>query len=573
MRRSPVRRFVAVVLVATALAACTGAADSGGGDKGGSNVGREGGPRPEDMAADQTLRVHAFFRPPTFDPSRQPTGARGGNGLGRQYTEALLKPTPGVDPEKLDVMGAAATSYQVSPDGLTYTFRLREDAKFNDGRPVKADDFVYGWRRVIDPRLATPFGQVFASVVKGGEKAASLGPEADRAKVESALDDLGLRAVDDRTFEVSLAYPAAYFKWIATLHQGAPIRRDVVEKHGSDTWATKAETLVTNGPFKVSEMAANATTLVADRYHWEKPLLTKIVATHDVNLSSLWFTYLSNELDVSNGPPTVSSYLKALKDPPLKDEVLQFLELSTNWLQFNAAKAPFDNPLVRLAFAQAVDRKTALEVYEGLIGSSLTTLIPRGIPGHDPEAGPQEFDAAKAKATLQASGVDRAQFEDIKILTGPAQETDATFFVEQFDKHLGIKLGIERVGDTINSRVANGDFNLRTTFQGHSALYPDPQDFFDVFLSDSRQNESKWKNPDYDRLVRQANATTDQAERVRLYGQAQTILAEQAPAVFTMQPNRFFWIKPWVRGIARTPVDTAFLPGDIHSTKIWIARH
>lgn len=527
------------------------------------------------MAEDQTLRVYAFFRPPTFDPARQATGARGGNGLGRQYTEALLRPTPETDPAKLDAVAAAAERYDVSADGLTYTFHLREGGKYNDGRAVKAEDFVYAWRRLIDPRLATPFGQIFAAVVKGGERAASLGPKTDDAKVDSALDDLGLKAIDDNTFEVTLAYPASYFKWIATLHQGAPVRRDVVKKHGSDTWATRAETLITNGPFKVHEMAANATTLVPNQHYRERPLLTKIVATHDINAGSVWLSYQNNELDVSNGPSNVPAFLRAVKEPPLSLEVIQFLELSNNWLQFNAAKAPFDDPRVRLAFAQAVDRKTALAVYEGLVGKPLTSLIPAGIPGHMPAPGPQEFDPAKAKATLDSSGVDRAAFEGVKILTGPAQQTDAVFYAEQFEKHLGIKLEVEQIGDTttMNRRIAKGDYDMRTTFQGHGAVYPDPQDFFNVFLSDSRQNETGWKNREYDRLVRQASAVLDIAERLPLYAEAQRILVEEAPVSFFAQLNRIFWVKPWVRGITRTPVDTAFMPGDIYSTNIWIAKH
>jgi oligopeptide transport system substrate-binding protein len=288
----------------------------------------------------------------------------------------------------------------------------------------------------------------------------------------------------------------------------------------------------------------------------------------------LWLSYLNDELDVSNGPPTVAAYLKAVNEPPLDDEVVQFLELSTNWLQFNTAKAPFDDPRVRLAFAQAIDRQALHEVYEELAGKSLTTLIPQGIPGHSDELGRiQEFDPAKARATLAASGVDTSAFAGVKILTGPAQSSDAVYFAEQFKDHLGIELEVETAGDEVNSRVSRGDYHIRTTFQGHSALYPDPQDFFDVFLSDSRQNETGWKNREYDRLVKQANAAREMTERLPLYDEAHKILVEEAPVAFVSQLNRVFWVKPWVRGIARTPVDTAFLPGDIHSSEIWIPRH
>lgn len=529
------------------------------------------------MAEDQTLRVHAFFRPPTFDPTRQATGARGGNGLGRQYTEPLLKPEGGVvDPKKLDVVGAAAADYETSSDGLTYTFHLREDGKFNDGQPVRAADFVYGWRRVIDPRVGAPFATVFANAIKGGDRVMALPADASDEKAEAALGDLGLKAVDDFTFRVTLAHPAVYFKWIATLHQGAPIRRDVVEEHGSDTWANKANTLVTNGPFKVAEMGLNQATLIANPYHWDKPLLEKIVATFDTQAGANWVAYLNDKMGVSNGPPLPHAYASEMNNPERKDELLQYLELSNNWLQFNASNPPFDNPDVRRAFAQAIDRKGYLGEWDGVFARSLTTLIPDGIAGHNPDLGrAQEFDPGGARATLDSSGVETANFEDVKILTSPAQEADALVFADDIKQHLGISVGIDVVGDTatLAERVRKGKYHLKTTFQGHAALYPDPQDFFHVFLSNSGQNESRWKNREYDRLVKQADGTTDHATRMALYDQAHAILVEEAPVAFIAQLYRIFWVKPWVRGVTRTPVDTAFLPGDLHSNKIWIAKH
>nr|MDQ6948163.1 peptide ABC transporter substrate-binding protein [Actinomycetota bacterium] len=493
----------------------------------------------------------------------------------RQYAEALLKPKPGVlKASELDVQGAAADRYDVSPDGLTYTFHLRRDAKFNDGRPVVAADFLYGWRRVIDPRLTGPLGSVFANAVKGGEKAASLGPSADAATVDAALSELGLNALDDQTFQVTLAQPAPYFKWIATLHQGAPIRKDVVDRAGSDTWATKPETLVTNGPFKVTDIGQNAVTLEANPFYWKKPYLTKIVATYGIDPAPRWAAYLNNELDISNGPPT-ASYDATLKDPRFKDEVTTFLELSNNWLQFNTAKAPFDNAKVRLAFAQAIDRKAYLGGSSNS-GVALASLVPDGIPGFNPSAGAaQDFDPVKAKANLAASGVDARQFDGVKILTAPFQEPDAIIFTDMIKKNLGLTLGVETIGDTatLNSAIAKGDYWLKTTFQGYSALYPDPQDFFDVFLSTSRQNDAKWKNLEYDRLVKQADLSTDPTKRLQLYDQAQKIIVDEAPVAFLAQLNRTFWVKPWVKGIDRTPVDTAFMPGDFSTTTMWIAKH
>lgn len=565
------RRIVSLVLsVGLLVAACAGGEEAA--ERSGAAVDERA--KPENLAPNQTLNVYSFAKPTNFDPAKLSAGTFGADGLGRQYAEPLLKPEPGVlDPKKLDVTGAAAEEYDTSADGLTYTFRLRRDAKYHDGRTVTAGDFVYAWRRLIDPRVAAPLGRIFAGVVEGGQEAANLGPNASADVVEAALGKLGLRAVDDRTFEVKLAHRAPYFKWIATLMPGAPVRRDVVERFGTDTWATKPETLITNGPFKVSEIGPASVTMDANPHYWDKPKLSRLVAFYGLEPAPRWAKYLNGEIDVSNGPGSRARDA-ALADPRFKDEILRYLELSTQWLQFNTAKPPFDNARVRLAFAQAIDRNA----YQGAASEPLrprTTLVPQGIPGYNPGVGSlQEFDPAKAKATLDASGVDRQQLNGIKILTAPPQEPDALFLQDQLQKHLGITTTIESAdAATLNARVRQGDYQMRTTFIGHAARYPDPHDFFSVFLSNSRDNLMRWKNDEYDRLVRQAGATSDQDQRLRLYDQAHRILVEEAPVAFLAQLERVFWVKPWVRGIERTPVDTAFLPGDLYSKEIVIGAH
>lgn len=533
-------------------------------------------PAPEELAADQTLNVFSFFRPPSFDPGRQASGTIGGNGLGRQYTEPLLKPEAGVlDAEELDVIGAAAEGYEASDDGLVYTFALRENGRYNDGEAVEAEDFVFAWRRLVDPRLNTPLGSTFVSVVSGGSQAAALGPEAGDEVIDAALDGLGLRAVDATTFEVTLSQPAPYFKWIATLHQGAPIRQDIVDQFGSDTWAGDPETLITNGPFQVTEIGQTETTMVANPHYWNSAEvgLDRLVAGYGLEPAPRWARYLNGELDISNGPPP-ASYAAALNDPQFEDEIIRFPELSIGWLQFNTTRAPFDNPDVRLAFAQAIDREAYNRIAADT-GTPITSLIPEGLPGHDPEVGvPQAFDPDQARATLDASGVDPAVLEGITLITAPPQSTNAAFIADAMEEHLGITLSIESIGDsaTLNSRLAQGDYQARVTFVGHAANYPDPQDFFDVFLSGSRENQTGWTNADYDRLVTQADQTTDLDERLELYEEAHRILVEEAPVAFLVQLQRIFWVKPWVRGIERTPVDSAFFPGDLHSTAISIAE-
>src|SRR4029077_7438740 len=125
-----------------------------------------------------------------------------------------------------------------------------------DGVPVKAQDFVYAWQRLIDPRLAAPNETLFANAVLNGGRVSLLDPQRDAASIDNALNTLGLKAVDDLTFQVQLARPDPAFLWLAALPASAPIRKDVVVQSG-DKWATNPLTLVTDGPFKVSDMVKN----------------------------------------------------------------------------------------------------------------------------------------------------------------------------------------------------------------------------------------------------------------------------------------------------------------------------
>lgn len=521
------------------------------------------------LAAEQVLHINSFFQPPSFDPGRDP-GAFGPSALIRQYVEPLL----GLTADAKGVRGAAAQSYEVSSDGLTYTFHLRSDGRYNDGQPVKAQDFVYGWRRLLDPRLAAPLADTF-SLVRGAGELAALDPKADAAKIGLQLTTLGLAAPDDLTFRVTLAYAAPYFKFIAAIPAGAPIRQDVVEKYGFDRWASKPETLVTNGPFRVAErVTGQSVTLVRNPYFRQQPRLATIVAYQlsGSNVGVAWNKYLNNEIDISNGPPG-NSVVQALSDPVLGKQVLQYDEPSESWLTFNTKKAPFDNPKVRLAFTEAIDRRAYVQDFSRNLVEPLSGLIPRGIPGYDRRVGTAEsFNPDRAKALLASSGVAPSTLAGIHILTRNFTSKDTQFVQDQIQRNLGVTMTIDAVEDA-STQLSRGNFQVYGPDYAYGAAYPDPRLFMDQFLTGSTTTSTGWSDPGYDRLVRQADATTDSARRLFLYQQAEEMLLAQAPVAVFSQTKRLFWIKPWVKGIVSSPFDDADFPGDLFVGDIYIAQH
>ena len=196
------------------------------------------------------LRLMLEDQPATLDPGQTQFSYE--TAVLRAISEPLLKPTA----DLTGFVPAAAQSYEGNDAGTAYVFHLRSAAKYWDGTPVRAQDFVYAWQRLIDPRLAAYNESLFADAVLNGQRVSLMDPQRDAASIDAALATLGLKAVDDLTFQVQLAHPDPAFLWLATLPAGAPVRKDVVTKSG-DKWSAAPETLVTNGPFKVTEMVKN----------------------------------------------------------------------------------------------------------------------------------------------------------------------------------------------------------------------------------------------------------------------------------------------------------------------------
>ncbi|MHB1533567.1 MAG: ABC transporter substrate-binding protein [Acidimicrobiales bacterium] len=293
------------------------------------------------LAANQMLRLAVATMPRSLDPALASSSL-----FPHLYSEALLA----INPAGNNVVPAAAKSFGVSPNGLTYTFHLRNNGFFSNGQPVTAQDFVYAWRHLIDPRVAAPRGRLFAHQVKGGAQVASLDPKTAGPAIDAGLANLGLKAVNNKTFQVTLAQPSLDFKWIATLIDGAPVLKSAVSANSA--WATSPATLITNGVFHVSAInAGQSITLVPNSHYRAQPLLKTIVVSK-ATAAAEWTKYLNNEAEIAYPPEPLLH--AASVDPTLAKQIISFPIPSVEWTTFNTTKAPFNNPKVRAAFAEAM---------------------------------------------------------------------------------------------------------------------------------------------------------------------------------------------------------------------------
>jgi oligopeptide transport system substrate-binding protein len=523
------------------------------------------GPR---LAKDQTLRVLLDDQPATLDPGQ--TQYPYETAVLRAISEPLLKPTADLNA----LTPAAAQTYDVANNGTVYIFHLRSTAQYWDGTPVKAQDFVYAWRRLIDPRLAAPSEPFFAGAIFNGDAVSVLDPQRDASRIDGALDTLGLKAVDDLTFQVTLSHPNPAFVWIAAMPAGAPIRQDVVTKNG-DKWATMPDSLASNGPFRVSELAVHDhITVVPNTHYWgAKPKLTAIRFVVVNDGAAALTKYKNGDLDSIDVQPAQAA--SVANDAQLKQYLVKTPALTVFWITFRTNAAPLNNPKVRQAIATAIDRDAFVaQIFQGE-GMPAQTLIPKGMHGYAPDLGSaQTFDVAQARALLAASGVTAKQLSGVKFSYDQSSDfatATAKFIRDQLKANLGVDVTLDALdGNTLSSRLYTGDFQIAGPL-GWMADYPDPSDWFGLFITTNSSNFSFYQNKQYDNFVKVAGSDLQPDRRDQEYRQAQKMLVGDLPVAFLAQSVSWSLVRPYVRGATPTPVD--IWPGAMFPEQIYIAAH
>jgi oligopeptide transport system substrate-binding protein len=516
---------------------------------------------------DQSIRILLADRPASLDPGQ--TQYPYETAVLRAISEPLLKPNADMN----GVSPAAAERFDVSPSGTIYAFHLRANAQYWDGTPVKAQDFVYAWQRLIDPRLASPSEAFFAADVLNGDTVSLLDPRRDAGKFDAAVATLGLKATDDYTFQVTLSHRDPAFVWLAALPAGAPIRQDIVKATG-DKWATSPNTLLTNGPFKVSEMAAgDHLTVIPNPHYWgPHPTLTSIEFVIVIDGAAALTKYKIGELDVIDVQPAQAAGVAG--DARLSHELVKTPSLSVFWLAFRVTSSPLNNAKVRRAIAEAIDRAAFVaQVFQGQ-AIPAQTFIPQGMHGYSPSIGgaAQRSDVAAARASLASSGVSAKQLSGLRFSydrSDDFQKATAAFVRMQLKTNLGIDITLQGLDtNTFNSRLSSGNFQIAGP-RGWTADYPDPADWYPVFLMTSYRNVSFYQNQQYDNFVRAAGADPQPDRRDQEYQQAQAMLVSDAPVAFLAQTVSWHLVRPYVRGMTLTSVDE--WPGALFPTSIYIA--
>lgn len=435
-----------------------------------------------------------------------------------------------------------AESWDVSDDGLIYTFHLRDDAVWSDGEPVTAYDFEYAWRRLVDPLTGAYYSYLANCILNAAEIS-------ERKRDPS---ELAAAALDDKTFEVTLNEPAPYFEEIIALPSFFPVRQDIIEKYG-DQWIFNPDTYICNGPYMVSEWVHNLYIIMAPNPHYYDaddmgPDSIKFALMEDSK--AILSAFNRGEIDFTLKAP-IEEMPALLKSGQLKTAKYA----GAYYICFRTELEPFDDPLVREAFSLAIDRNSVANQIVGASGVPAAGFIPYGID--DVGTGPdfretggnyygisaEDYSAncTKARELLSKAGYpDGKDFIIVDYMNASGENLGAVgeALKKMWQNELGVTVNLKnRDSETTNGTGDGEEYSISGVIR--FAGYNDPLSFIESFLSDSVNNNAHYSNSEYDELVDTANTSTDRTVRMDAMHDAEDILMHDhavAPVYFYTMP-------------------------------------
>lgn len=530
MKVAKFKKKIAILLSAALTMSAVVGCSSSGNDAGGDGV---------------VLNVNVGPEPATIDPAKN--SAADGATLINHAFEGLMK----LDKDGKIVEGQAA-KYEVNDDQTVYTFTLRDDAKWSDNKDVTAEDFVYAWQRLVNPETGADYNYMIDMVLNANEI----------MEGKKKPEELGIKAIDEKTVEITLASQTPYFLEVCAFPATFPVRKDIVEANG-DTWSTDPETYIGNGPYKLKswEHQSKMTYVQNENYYGVEDLgpdTINFVLMEDQN--TILSAFKNGEILMGDDLP--SEEIDAMKDNGLKIES----QLGTYYLSINTQKDVLNNEKVREALSLAIDRNYIVEKVAKGGQIPADTFVPTGLTDSD---GNTEFhenatkwydvddykgNVKKAKELLKEAGYENGKgLPSIELMCNPGNEPIMEAVQNMWKENLG-------VNSTISSQDWNvfiqtrkdGDFQVAR--DGWLADYNDPISFIDMWVTGGGNNNAHWSNAEYDKLVQEIKSTTDSAKRYELMHKAEDILAKDSPVIPLYYYTDLYLISDKLEGMYTSPL-------------------
>ena len=510
--------LVLILIVSTVLAAC----GSNNKDEGATNKGSNAPNETPVEAKNQVLNINMSAEPPTFDPG-QAQDSQANTALKLMYEGLVRMDEAGKE------IPAAAESWEISPDGLQYKFNLRKDAVWSNGDPVTANDFVFAWQRVLDP--ATTPAPPYAYQLDYIQNATAY-----NAKEITDFSQVGIKATDEYTLEVTLANPTPYFLGLTSFYTYFPVHSSVKD---NAAWATDFKSMITNGAYTLTNwMTGQKLEFTKNDKYWDNASikLSKIEASLVESGASELSSYKSGQLHYAGAP---NGEIPSDAIPSLKKDLPNELDIkgtaSTYYYEFNVTAKPFDNAKIRKAFAMAINRQNIVE--QVTLGGQLPAFgfVPPGIKGSVDEFRNEYQDSFFTEDIEEAKKLLAEGMTEEGYTTLP----DITLIYNSSESHKKIALAVadmweNNLGVTINTETLEWGVFLETRQNFHSPVaragwssdYNDPMNFIDLWTTTSGNNDSGFSNAEYDQMVKDARVSQDNAERMESMAKAEKILIE-----------------------------------------------
>jgi len=482
--------------------------------------------------------------PKTIDPALN--GATDGGDIISNLYEGLVREQAGV------VKPGIAESWTISEDGKTVTFNLR-DSLWSDGSKLTAHDFEYSWKRAMDPETASEYSWIWEYTNVVGAQ--------DAAEGEGSLEDVGIKALDDHTFQVRLTHPTEYFISLAAFYHFMPVKQSSVESGPEGIWASDPELAISNGPFKLTRYTINeGLRMEKNPNYWKADdvRLSAIEVAFIDDLTTAYTAYQAGEFDfLSDVPPSEIPRLAA-EDP----EFYIFPLLGTYYYNFNLNLDMWKDVRVRRALTLAIDREKIAEI-QGKGSVPAAGFVPVGFVDH--RGNDFAETAANYGIPTDGSGIGEAKrllaeagypngegFPKFTIMynTSEGHQQVAEMVQEMWKTNLGIETALENQEWAVfQDTRKEGDYEVARG--GWLTDFMDPMGLLAIFQTDNAYNDPKYNNPDFDALVSKANGTIG-AEHFEALYEAERILMTELPIVPVYHYTEIYLSSPHVKNWTRS---------------------
>lgn len=531
-------------------------------------------------APSQTLRVNLGSYPDTIDPQKSSFV----NEIA--HLKLMYEGLTRLD-AKLETVPGSAEKWEYNSDATELTFTLRPNLKYSDGSLLNAKRFEYSILRNIDPNTAGEYASITDDIAGAAEwRGADLTkstPEqlaALKAAVKvQALDSKGNPCTgydqkDCNTLKIGLKQPAPYFHTVMSLWVTYPAKQELIEQ-GGESWYVDPKFQIGNGPMVLSTLEPTVQGLFTpNNNYWRGVAKVNIEFRYITDSAVSFNAYKNGEFDIV--PLAAEDLATVTQDATLNPEKMVYPGSCTYAYMFHQLKEPFTDQKVREAFAYGLDRAGwVTDVLKGL-GSPTLTWIPKGFPGYDAQENRWGYDPAKAKEALAASSygsVDKLPEITATFSDTPRNRTRNEWLAAKYKEVLGIDIKLNPVEATTYTALTK-DINTAPQMYilGWCADYPDPQNWLSVYWKTGGFGQRiGYSNPDLDAKLNEADSTVDPTKRMALYAEAQKMLTDTAPVAFFWNNVNSYMVKPYVKGIQTTPMDSGW-PGDIDPLTITIEK-